>query len=607
MCAIGGFLWRKAEDNPADPSKIRRMSEAMYHRGPDGEGFHHESRIDLLHRLLRIFDRKSLPGPYISRDGRWVLSFNGEIYNYQELRAELEKSLAGGMGRLRSDAEALLEGWALHGPGFLRRINGMFAFALWDRREKRLILCRDRLGEKPLYYFLEKDRFLFASEVKGLKAAGIPMRLNRPALHDYLAHRYVPGPETLFAGIRKLLPGHLLTVNEDFSVSLESYWSPPAPQVGANPNDERRLAELLESSHSLRLQSSWTPGVFLSGGVDSATVASFMPGRSSALTFLSPMTVAEGEAAKRISERFGLAHQEVRAEGSLGEIVDQAIWALEEPLGDSIIIPTWSLAKAASRSTRVVLSGEGADEIFGGYVHHFLFRQLEILRSCLGPHGLYAGAWLLEKIPARILERVTPYPAALGEEARRRLLQTIRSLAGGTLSIGGLTTLFPHAFSHSSRGARETKLARFQDLLRLDQQTWLPDYTLHRLDKILMSQGVEGRLPFLDHRIVELASSWEANRLIRRNHRKWPLRKAVAKRLGPDIAWKKKIPFLMNVADEPELRARGLSALDALRSRGLLPPDFDTAAMNSSVFLAGKRLFALDALETWIRAYEIEV
>lgn len=606
MCAIGGILWRKSDNCPPEPAALRAMSAAMTHRGPDGEGFHHESRLWLLHRLLRIFHEKTQAGPYVSADGRWVLSFNGEIYNHQELRSRLENRLPQDFGRLCSDAELLLEGWALEGPAFLSRINGMFAFALWDRREKRLILGRDRIGEKPLYYYQDNDKFIFASEVKALKAAGAPMRLNGEALHDYLAYRYVPGPETLFAGIFKLPPGHLLNLGEDFLPSISSYWSfPQAPNTRKPREAARELAALIESSHLLRTGSNCTPAVFLSGGVDSATIASFLPKGSHAYTFNSAMTLPEGEDARRISDRFGLIHKNVVEEGPLAKIVDQAIWALEEPLGDSIIIPTWSLAQAASKSTRVVLSGEGADEVFGGYVHHFIFQKLNHLQR-LPSVAWDAGAWLLERIPPAILGRITPYPADLGVESRTRMLKTMAGLSAGKLNVSELTALFPSHTSGSRRRALEANIHDLQDLIRLDQQTWLPDYTLHRLDKILMNFGVEGRLPFLDHRIVELAAEFSPSALIRRQHRKWVLRKAVEGRLGAEIAWRKKQPFLMNLAksSDDELYQRGTAAAVSLRARGLI--DHDVNAHEASGFLGAKKLFALDALETWIRVYEIE-
>jgi asparagine synthase (glutamine-hydrolysing) len=586
------------------------MSAAMAHRGPDGEGFHHESRLGLLHRLLRIFDTKTEPGPYVSGDGRWVLSYNGEIYNHQELHAALKANLPPDFGRFHTDAELLLEGWALEGPAFLGRVNGMFAFALWDRKEKRLTLGRDRLGEKPLYYYQDKKKFLFASEVKALKAAGVPMRLNRSALQDYLAYRYVSGPETLFAGIFKLPPGHLLNLGEDFSISISSYWAPSRqPAARESLDAARELSALLESSHRLRTSSICPPAVFLSGGVDSATIASFLPERSHAYTFLSPMTLPESEDARRISGRFGLKHQDVSEEGSLGEIVDQAIWALEEPLGDSIIIPTWSLARAASKATRVVLSGEGADEVFGGYVHHFLYQKLNRLQRLLPSTGWSAGAWLLKNIPPAILNRATPYPADLGAEARSRMLKTIQGLSAGKVGVSELTTLFPSHASGSRRLALESKIEDLHGLIRVDQQTWLPDYTLHRLDKILMNFGVEGRLPFLDHRIVELAAECHPGDLIRRNHRKWLLRKSVEGRLGQEIAWRKKKPFLLNLAKGPndELRRRGIEAARSLEAKGLIGPGLEAESLEQPGFLAAKRLFALDALETWMRVYEIEV
>ncbi len=580
------------------------MGEAMLHRGPDGVGFYQSPECHLLHRLLRIVDKNTEPGPYISRDGRWALSYNGEIYNHAQLKQELEKTL-NIPWRHHSDAEILLEGWAAEGKFFLSRVNGMFAFALWDQLEKKLYLGRDRLGEKPLYYSLHDNQFFFASEIKALMAAGVPMRAHKEKIPEYLAYRYVSGPETLFASIYKLMPGHLMTIHRDLRSSIEAYWT--LPQAQTKHSSPQEFLSLFEDSVKLRVQSIWEPALYLSEGIDSASIASFMPEQSRALTFSSPMTIAEVMGAKKIAQQFHLQHHEVQLQGSLVETATRALWMLEEPLGDSIIIPSHSLAQAASNFTRVVLSGEGADEILGGYVHHFVFEKLKRIQNIFGSFGLHGMQWLLKSIPTEILNHLTPYPAALGTQALDRLIRILENLRMGHGPGPDLTTLFPLHGHTSARSEREWKIHQLKELLTLDISTWLPDYTLARTDKILMGHSVEGRLPFLDHRLVEYTAHLPNKDFILGKNRKVILRKAIEGRLGKEGAWRKKNPFILNLAltDNSDWITQEKKSLSKLKNRGLLPSSYQSLSSGPS-FLHRKEGFALFALDQWCEIFGIK-
>lgn len=609
MCGIGGFLTKS--DSREYLPKLRSMANAMAHRGPDGEGFFNEGPCALSHRLLRIYSRETLPGPYQSRDKRWVLTFNGEIYNHEELRKQLEQ-VHHCEWRFNTDAEVLLEGWAHEGESFLQKINGMFAFAIWDRKNNTLILGRDRVGEKPLYFSELNGTIVFASEIKALKAFGLPMKLNERALSDYLRYRYVPGPETLFSGIEKLLPGHLLFISPNSSPSTKCYWS--LNQETENKGDPEGLFELLSQSHKIRLRSAWNPGILLSGGIDSSTIASFMPRGSSAWTLESPMTINEMAQARLTCEKYGLEHKSVRLESleHLGKEIDETVYSLEEPLGDSIILATRKLAEAISKETRVIISGEGADEIFGGYVHHWAyahlarrqkrFKQIELktLRFLLKYTGLYLPTWL------------SPYPANIAQDARWRLLPTLDRMIAGKGPGPELSSLFNQneiGSTHPSRRMNaELNLSNLRDLIRLDLGTWLPDYTLTRLDKLMMSYGVESRLPFLDHRTVEYALALPESQLIRARHRKWILRAAMEKHLGAKTAWRKKTPFIVNMAHErgPNLQSMALEAIKNLRDRNFpLSANIDKFTNNKNSFLGSKKAFSVLVLDSWARVFEI--
>jgi asparagine synthase (glutamine-hydrolysing) len=408
----------------------------------------------------------------------------------------------------------------------------------------------------------------------------------------------VSGPQTLFAGIKKLPPAHLLTVTAGLNQTLRRYWQTRPGRI----SDESELKFLVEDAHRIRLGSIWKPAVFLSGGIDSTAAASFLPKGSMALTFQSEVSIDETRLAKETASRFGLSHEAVSFGGEQEGLLKKAVWALEEPLGDSIILPTVALAQAASRHTRVVFSGEGADEIFGGYVHHLVFQRIQQARKWLGRAGSGAMASLVERAPLALLERLTPYPGSLGREGRSRL-----ALALKEGRVSALTNLFDCQLPGSGgRGEREKSVRSLRELMDLDLETWLPDYTLVRLDKILMSFGLEGRLPFLDHRIAEHASALGPESFIRGACRKVALRQAMETRLGKTVTWRPKKPF---VADLSKLRGRepeseAAASCERLLSRGILQERLGLTG--APPFLMAKRAFALRVLDEWSRAFEVE-
>lgn len=588
MCAVGGIL-RFGPAHPADKGHLGAMGEALAHRSPDGRGTYAQGPLVLLHGLMRLHSRKTQAGPYESEDGRWVLSFNGEIYNHAELRNKW-----GLPDRHATDAEVLLEGWARRGEAILPELNGMFAFALWDKRERKLTLGRDRLGEKPLYYYQNADRFVFASEVRGLAAAGVPLALHHDALAGYLAYRYVTGGETLFRGIKKLPPGHTLAA--DGHSPPRPYWT--LRSETQRPVGREEFSALLEDAHRIRTPSIWEPAVFLSAGIDSAAVASYLPKGSAAFTFSSPHSAAEAPAAAALCARWGLAHEEVFVPAPLSEIVNAAIGATEEPIGDSIVVPTWSLAAAAHGRTRTVLSGEGADELFGGYAHHFAFHRALRCRQTLGNRGLGAAIRIADRLPTALLDAVGPYSAALGSDGRDRFVDLLRQVKTNGALGHSVTSLFPPGDCARSRA--EKNVRSLPELLRLDLQSWLPDYTLLRMDKILMRFGLEGRYPFLDHRVVEMAMRLTPAQLIRGRRRKLFLRHSLRARLGA-LARKKKTTFQFDLSRGDAgffSECRDLSA--EWQRRGLIPP-----AAKESAFLTQKKLFSLYVLDRWMKEFNL--
>jgi asparagine synthase (glutamine-hydrolysing) len=350
------------------------------------------------------------------------------------------------------------------------------------------------------------------------------------------------------------------------------------------------------------LGSIWKPAVFLSGGIDSTAVASFLPAEAMALTFQSEVSIDETQLAKEAASRFGLLHETVSFEDEEENLFKKAVWALEEPLGDSIILPTMALARAARLHTRVVFSGEGADEIFGGYVHHLVFQRIQLARKWLGGGGSSTMASLVAHAPLALLERLTPYPGSLGKEGRSRA-----ALALKEGRVSALTNLFDRKLAGiGGRGEKERDVHSLRELMDLDLETWLPDYTLVRLDKILMSFGLEARLPFLDHRIAEHALALGPRAFIRGAKRKAALRRAMEARLGKAVAWRPKKPFVADLSklSEHNYEAEAAACCERLLGRGILRERL--SLIGASPFLMAKKAFALGVLDEWSRAFEIE-
>lgn len=555
MCGIAGIL-RFDRSARVEPELLQAMADALAHRGPDDEGYFVEGNVGLAHRRLSIIDLAGGSQPLYNEDRSAVVVFNGEIYNYRELTADLEAR--GHVFATRSDTEAIVHGYDERGTACVEDFRGMFAFALWDRRRRRLMLARDRLGIKPLYYFLGPGLLAFASEIKALlEHPEVPRELDPEALDLYLSLRYVPGPRTLFRGIRKLQPGHLLVWDERGLVDRE-YWDVPHPGDGRDhdPADSdaprRRLAALLEESVELRLISEVPLGVFLSGGLDSTAVLAMMrkiaPGgrlRTYSVGY-EPAGDEEQEAnefayARLAAESFGAEHTELRlTDDDFRDFLPDLVWHLDEPVADPACVPLYFISKKAREEITVVLSGEGADEILGGYGIYRTMLALERAHRL----GRGAGGWLAGRLggmaglaPGSMRERLrhAMHLAALPLEER------YRGVSRGFLPAAK-DRLLGRGDSANGQAGRDAVLAgvfgpRFEAMagapplermLYVDLKTWLPDDLLVKADKMTMANSQELRVPFLDHRLVELAASLPPELKIRKGVGKALLRDAVA-------------------------------------------------------------------------------
>ena len=491
MCGLAGHLAFPR----GDLACARRMANALAHRGPDGSGEAQLGPLALAHRRLSIIDLQG--GAQPMRQRALTIAFNGEIYNYRELRDELQQ--AGRSFRTASDTEVLLQLYEVAGEAMLPRLRGMFAFALWDERQGALLLARDAFGEKPLVYCEERGQLWFASEIQALQAGGAPVgQLDRQALSDYLELLYVPAPGAIWTQVRKLPAGHLLRADAR-GTAVRRWYEPPEPGAGvgaARKTAPSRLAvrALLEESVRLQLRSDVPVGALLSGGLDSSAVVALM---TRAAGKVRTFSVGFGEAddelpeARKIAHRFRTDHQEILLSGKAAEDAQPAIASCGEPFGDSSIVPTWAVFRAVARECKVVLTGDGGDELFAGYGRYLRARRL--------PHSLRAAraAELLRQVvPGSQRARLGRAARTLGSSgaARARALSEVFSLEERQLLL--------HATARTARGASYEPEDDVDAALAFDLEVYLPDDLLYKVDTAAMRFSVESRAPLLDVRLA---------------------------------------------------------------------------------------------------------
>jgi len=555
MCGIAGRVNQAA---PVDRAEIFRMTELIAHRGPDDHGYHLRTRVGLGHRRLSIIDLAGGRQPLANEDDTVWIVFNGEIYNHVELRREL--IARGHRFRTHSDTEAIVHAYEEWGPMCARRLRGMFAFAIWDDRNQRLTLVRDRLGIKPIYYAQLGGDLVFGSEIKSLLTVPeVDGAVDDDALSAYLALRYVPAPLTMFRGVKKLPPASILTWSAG-RVSIERYWDLATlpTRDGAPPTDAEATADLRERvDHvtKLRLMSEVPVGAFLSGGLDSTMITAAMLKAEDARGALKTFSVgyAEDDAqsedelayARLAADALGTEHREVRV--TMREAADalpKIVWHLDEPVADPACVPLYFLSKRARQEVTVVLSGEGADEALGGYYIYRRMAKLEALRQRLGAgtSALSFAGELLAMVPHDKIRRAARLFGRSLEDSYRGVARAFdddvaaqlhrRNSAADVVS----SLLAPHW--EATRGM--TPLRR---MLYLDSRVWLPDDLLVKADKMTMAHAIELRVPFLDHELMEHAWSLPDHLKIHNGVGKALLRKAALGRVPQAILERPKMGF----------------------------------------------------------------
>ena len=566
MCGIAG-IYHLTTPKPVDPARIERMCAAMAHRGPDGQGVWTSPGVGLGHLRLSIIDLAGSPQPMAASDGQAMLVFNGEIYNYRELREELRAS--GATFRTDGDSEVILAAWQRWGPDCLVRLHGMFAFAIYDTVQRTLFLARDRLGVKPLFYALLSDGSLaFASELKGLTAHPLLRRdLDPLAVEDYMTWGYVPDHRSILAGVHKLPAGHSLTLRHGVPVPQPVQWwdiSFTERRKGRAADLEAELLHLLRQAVTSRMVSDVPLGAFLSGGVDSSSVVALMaeasrnPVNTCSIGF-DEAALDETAYAALVAERFGSNHRS-RVVGSEDfEHVDTLVGIFDEPFADASALPTWRVSQLARETVTVALSGDGADEALAGYRRHRFHRGEERVRALL-PSGLrqpvfgalgaiYPKAdWAPQPLRAKAtfqslaLDGAEGYARALAftpAEIRQRLYSPdfLRE-RGDYRAEQALVALMRGAPARSGLDR-----AQYADL-----KFWLPGDILTKVDRTSMAVSLEAREPLLDHRLIEFAAALPDRLRLRGGQGKWLMKQAMRRYLPDEVLFRPKQGFVTPIS-----------------------------------------------------------
>jgi asparagine synthase (glutamine-hydrolysing) len=556
MCGIAGHL--ACEGDPPDLELVRRLNDAQLHRGPDGVGLWHDPSAALGHRRLSIIDLSAQARqPMTNEDGSVAIVVNGEIYNHDELRRRLTAS--GHRFASKSDSEVVAHLWEDEGARVPELLRGMFALAVWDQRQRTLLLARDRFGEKPLYWTFGPRGLVFASELQALAAAGaLSGELDLAALDAYLALQYVPYPSTIFAGVYKLPPGHLVVVRPGEEPRPRPYAAVDhAPALaGLDRRDAaREIRRVVEDAVAVRLMSDVPLGAFLSGGIDSSIVVACMARASSRpVQTFSIGFPRRGDSelpyARMIAERYGTDHHEEIVEPDTVALLPKIVRHYGEPFADPSAVPTWVLSEMTRRHVTVALSGDAGDEAFGGY-KRYVWAHVAHLLLRLPPPARGGVAGLLEGLPGPQIRWLREYGRALRADEATRYLRFICHFSAdekAELYTPELRERFARDAT-ADRFAQILAASRGEDalsrLMELDVRTYLPDDILVKVDIASMAHSLEVRAPLVDHHVMRLAAALPVRHKIRGLTGKVLLKQAFADLIPPAIVNRRKKGFSM--------------------------------------------------------------
>jgi asparagine synthase (glutamine-hydrolysing) len=591
----------------------------MSHRGPDADGHWIQGNVGLGHRRLSIIDLAGGDQPMYNEDRTVVVVFNGEIYNYLELRPGLEER--GHRLATVSDTEVIAHLYEEKGPDCLEPLNGMFAIALWDTQNRRLLLARDRLGEKPLYYHLAGGTLVFASELKALlRFPQVKAEVDPQALDDYLAYGYVPADRCILKGVRKLAPGHRL-VWQDGESRVERYWD-----VAFDPQPIRDEAEWLQELEDrlrmavrIRLRSDVPLGVFLSGGVDSSAIVALaaqeMSGRLKTFSIgFREADFDELRYARMVADRFDTDHHEMVVQDQDASILPKLVYHLDEPAADPSALPTYYVCREARRHVTVCVSGDGGDEVFAGYTRYQDALRYQAFDRWARPLGLGALTGVLSRALPRHVRGQGALARLGAQDAERWLLQTGKLFPDERRDqlqpeVAQALQARPWLYEPYFDGPGGDLLARLQ---HADQKTYLPDDVLVKVDRMALQNSLEVRVPFLDHTLVEFLNRAPSSAKLQGDRTKVPLRRLLERTLPKDVHARGKKGFGIPIRDwfrgglTDEVR-KVLLAPDS-RSRRFLRPEAISRLLDDEARGGrdlSRKIWALLVFEYWCREYGI--
>jgi len=621
MCGIAGFVTRHDDsaDTQAQSLIVQKMCDVIRHRGPDDEGFFVGDGAALGMRRLSIIDLSGGHQPIRNEDASVWVVFNGEIYNYLELRAELISR--GHVFYTETDTETIVHAYEEWGEEGFSRLRGMFGIALWDRRTRTLLLARDRVGIKPLHFAEVDGALIFGSEIKSILASEtIEPHLDAASLEHYLAFLYTPRDASMFSGIQKLPPGHLLRWN-DGRVAIRPYWRIPETESFTGTLDEATasLETLLSDAVRSHLVSDVPLGALLSGGVDSSLVVGLMAKASPraiktfSIGFDEP-AFDELDAARRVAREFGTDHHEMVVRPNAIEIVDRLVDHFDEPFGDSSAIPTWYVSQIARRHVTVVLSGDGGDELFGGYDRYLPHPRVASFDAVAGGFGRHAAARVWPLLPHGLKGK--NFLRHVAQDPRGRYIESLSFFRSDEMP-----DLLTRDMYDSGRLAERSKaiqdvfnrhasLSWPSQMMRFDLETYLPEDILTKVDRMSMAHSIESRVPLLDHHVVTFAASLPSHMKLQGGERKRVLKRVAASVLPAEILTRRKQGFAVPLDTwfRSSLREFVVDTLQSrlTRQRGYFQPRFIDRVLGEH--LSGQRdhslrLWQLVMFELWHRRY----
>jgi len=619
MCGIVGFNWE-------DGKLVRRMASLIKYRGPDQEGFYTDRFVSLGNRRLKIVDLSERgKQPIFNESGSMCIVFNGEIFNHKELRMGLEAK--GHKFSSSTDTEVILHAFEEYGQSCLEKLNGFFAFAIYDRTKKSLFLARDRLGVKPLYYSLSEGKLIFASEIKSILECGMRRELNARSLGRFIAFGYNYGPETMLSGISKLMPGHCMSFDlTKKGATIKKYWD-LKPDVDYGMSERHftaSLETLLLDAVEKRMVAEVPVGAYLSGGIDSSTIVGMMEacrknlGGDEIRTYCIGFGRSDDEfsQAKLVAEHLGTNHTDFMVSPDIEKILPKIVWHSDDPIGDPAFVPIYMLTEKVRPEATVVLTGDGGDEFFAGYEQVKILPKIHKLRFMPKTARSMASNAALRMMPNKALELLFKHASALGDAGKRRAIGIITHADDKARAYADFCSIISDDEARQLLlkpiGVVEDLRSSFGDgsfsnqIMLADIHNQLPEAFCMKNDKMVMAHSVEMRTPFLDYRIAELSFRMPQNLKLHGSTEKYILRKVAYNYVPRQILHRKKqrfyVPIDQWLADDLKSLADSLLSEKRLKKQGL----FDYSYMerinrgyNSSPLFYARQLWSMLVFQIW--------